>query len=75
MSVFDSSAWLEYFADGTNASFFAKPIEDIEALVVPTCVSSKYSNGCASNATRALRFRRQPSCSKEPSWIWRRRLL
>ena len=36
MNVVDSSAWLEYFADGANASFFAEPIEDIEALVVPT---------------------------------------
>ncbi|MDE0620073.1 MAG: type II toxin-antitoxin system VapC family toxin [Bryobacterales bacterium] len=36
MNVIDSSAWLEYFADGANASFFAGPIEDIEALVVPT---------------------------------------
>ena len=36
MNVVDSSAWLEYFADGPNASFFAGPIEDAEALVVPT---------------------------------------
>lgn len=36
MNVVDSSAWLEYLADGANASFFAEAIEDIEALVVPT---------------------------------------
>ena len=36
MNVVDSSAWLEYFADGPNASFFAEPILDIDALVVPT---------------------------------------
>lgn len=36
MNVVDSGGWLEYFADGANASFFAGPIEDIEALVVPT---------------------------------------
>ena len=36
MNVVDSSAWLEYFADGPNASFFAEPIEDTEGLVVPT---------------------------------------
>ena len=35
MNVVDSSAWLEYFADGPNASSFAGPIEDPEALVVP----------------------------------------
>ena len=38
MNVVDSSAWLEYFADGPNASFFAGPIEDTEALVVPTLI-------------------------------------
>jgi predicted nucleic acid-binding protein len=36
MNVVDSSAWLEYFADGPNASVFAKPIEATRSLVVPT---------------------------------------
>ena len=27
MNVVDSSGWLEYFADGPNADFFAAPIE------------------------------------------------
>ena len=36
MNVIDSSPWLEYFADGPNSSFFAEPIEDTPALVVPT---------------------------------------
>lgn len=36
MNVVDSSGWLEYFADGPNAGFFARPIEDAERLVVPT---------------------------------------
>jgi predicted nucleic acid-binding protein len=36
MNVVDSSAWLEYFADGPNAGFFAKPIEQIHTLIVPT---------------------------------------
>ena len=36
MNVVDSSAWLEYFSDGPNAQFFAKPIENTEALIVPT---------------------------------------
>lgn len=35
MNVVDSSAWLEYSADGANASFFAGPIEDIKAFEVP----------------------------------------
>ena len=36
MNVVDSSAWLEYFADGPNASIFAKPIEATRSLIVPT---------------------------------------
>lgn len=36
MNVVDSSAWLEYFADGPNASVFAKPIEATRSLLVPT---------------------------------------
>lgn len=36
MNLVDSSGWLEYFADGPNADFFARPIETIRDLVVPT---------------------------------------
>lgn len=36
MNVVDSSAWLEYFAGGANADFFADAIENVEELVVPT---------------------------------------
>ena len=35
MNIVDSSGWLEYFADGENASFFAPAIEDIGRLIVP----------------------------------------
>lgn len=35
MNVVDSSAWLEYFADGPNAAYFAEPIEQVDALIVP----------------------------------------
>jgi toxin FitB len=36
MNVVDSCGWLEYFADGPNADFFARPIEKTAELVVPT---------------------------------------
>ncbi|MDD5328746.1 MAG: type II toxin-antitoxin system VapC family toxin [Sulfuricella sp.] len=36
MNVVDSCGWLEYFADGTNADFFAPAIEDMATLVVAT---------------------------------------
>ncbi len=36
MNVVDSSGWLEYFADGPNADFFAPAIENIPELIVPS---------------------------------------
>ena len=36
MNVVDSSGWLEYFADGPSAGFFAPAIEDATDLLVPT---------------------------------------
>ena len=36
MNLVDSSGWLEYFADGHNAGFFAGAIEDTENLIVST---------------------------------------
>jgi predicted nucleic acid-binding protein len=36
VNVVDSSAWLEYFADGPNATRFAAPIEQPDTLVVPS---------------------------------------
>jgi len=36
MNVVDSSGWLEYFADGPNADFFASAIENSAMLAVPT---------------------------------------
>ena len=31
----DSSGWLEVFADGPNAEFFATPLKNVDELVVP----------------------------------------
>jgi predicted nucleic acid-binding protein len=36
MNVVDSSGWLEYFADGPNADFFAPAVEKVAELVVPS---------------------------------------
>lgn len=35
MNIVDSCGWLEYFADGPNADFFAPSIEDTGSLLVP----------------------------------------
>jgi toxin FitB len=36
VNVVDSSGWLEYFAAGPNAEFFASALEATDDLVVPT---------------------------------------
>lgn len=36
MNVVDSSGWLEYFAGGPNAGFFATPLLAVSELLVPT---------------------------------------
>ena len=36
MNVVDSSGWLSYFADDKNAGTFAKPIEALEELLIPS---------------------------------------
>ena len=36
MNVVDSSAWLSYFAGDKNARLFAKPIENLDKLLVPS---------------------------------------
>ena len=36
MNVVDSSGWLEYFAAGPNAAFFASALEAVDDLLVPS---------------------------------------
>ena len=36
MNIIDSSGWLEYFADAPNASFFSRPLQKTDDLIVPT---------------------------------------
>ena len=35
MNLVDSSGWMEYFSNGSQASLFKKPIEDAKHLIVP----------------------------------------
>lgn len=41
MNIVDSSAWLEYFADGPNAGEFAEVIFETEQLIVPSVTLSE----------------------------------
>ena len=36
MNVIDSSGWLEYFAGGPNAAFFAPALADAKRIIVPS---------------------------------------
>ncbi|MFV1981364.1 MAG: type II toxin-antitoxin system VapC family toxin [Rhodothermia bacterium] len=36
MNVVDSSGWIEYLSGGDNASFFRRPIESSEPLLIPS---------------------------------------
>jgi toxin FitB len=36
MNVVDSCGWLEFFADGPNASIFTGPIENTKELIIPS---------------------------------------
>ena len=53
-NVVDSSAWLEYLADGANAGEFAAAIETVRALVVPTIVISEIVRRLDAQGRRAI---------------------
>lgn len=53
-NVVDSSAWLEYLADGPNAGEFAAAIETVRTLVVPTIVISEVVRRLDAQGRRAI---------------------
>jgi hypothetical protein len=58
VNVVDSSGWLEYFVDGSNADYFAAGIENIPELIVPSIsIYEVFSNACWGSAAKARRFR------------------
>ena len=47
MNIVDSCGWLEYYADGPNADFFAPALEDTSRLLVPVvCCYEVYKRLC-----------------------------
>jgi predicted nucleic acid-binding protein len=64
MNLVDSCGWLEYFADGPNARFFAAHVEDTAKLVVPSiCIYEVFrrllQEGDRSAALEAIAVMRQ----------------
>ena len=64
MNVVDSSAWLEYFANGPNASFFARPIEQVDELVMPSLSLFEVFKRVLQQRDENDAFRLSRSCSK-----------
>lgn len=67
MNLVDSCGWLEYFADGANAGFFAQAIEDTANLLVPSlCLFEVFKRVLVqrneSDALRAVAVMRQGQC-------------
>ena len=53
-NVVDSSAWLEFLADGPNAEDFAPAIEAVGALVVPALVITEVARCLDAQGKRRL---------------------
>jgi predicted nucleic acid-binding protein len=64
MNVVDSSAWLEYFANGPNASFFAAPIEQSDELVVPSLTIYEVFKRVLQQRDEGTRCAPSPSCCR-----------
>jgi predicted nucleic acid-binding protein len=64
MNVVDSSAWLEYFANGPNAAFFARPIEEPDELVVPLLTIYEVFKRVLQQRARGAPCALLPSCSR-----------
>ena len=67
MNLVDSCGWLEYFANGPNADFFAPAIEDTTKLVVPSlCLFEVFKRILQQrnegDALRAMGLMRQSLC-------------
>jgi predicted nucleic acid-binding protein len=67
MNLVDSCGWLEYFANGPNADFFAPAIEDTPSLIVPSlCLFEVFKRVLQqrneSDALRAVAVMRQGEC-------------
>lgn len=67
MNLVGSCGWLEYFANGGNADFFAPAIEATDTLVVPTlCLFEVFKHVLQqrgeNDALRAIALMRQGQC-------------
>ena len=58
MNVVDSSGWLEYFAEGEQAGFFAPAIEDTDNLLVPViCIYEVFKKVLQNQGQALAEFR------------------
>jgi hypothetical protein len=71
MNVVDSSGWLEYFADGPNAAFFAPAIEKPSDLLVPTISLYEVFKRVLQQRDEGQALRAAAVMQRPPSWISR----
>lgn len=57
MNLVDTSGWIEYFFSGPNVSYFSKPIEQTDSLLIPViCLYEVFKKiNIVADETRALR--------------------
>ena len=60
MNIIDSSGWLEYFADGPNAPFFSRPIQNTAELIVPSITIYKSLEPFCASVVSPTPFKRWP---------------
>ena len=70
MNVVDSSGWLEYFANGKKAAFFAPAIEDPSKLIVPTLSLFEVFKRVLQQRGEAPALQAWRSCTREGSSTW-----
>lgn len=68
MNVVDSCGWLEYFANGPNADFFAPLIENEKKLIVPQVVVYEVTR-------RLVHQRGEPAAMQAMQFLNKGRLL
>ena len=65
MNLVDSCGWLEYFADGPNADFYAAALETRVLSWFPPSASWKYSNVFSNKGGKMPHSRQPRPCTRD----------
>ena len=70
MNVVDSSGWIEYFADGPNADFFAPAIEATSELIVPAISVCEVFKRVLQQRSESEALQAVAVMMRGRGWIW-----